>query len=180
MRWNHVFFRFVFGAAAVSYPLAATAQEADAGPAGHIEALRACRVIAGPEQRLSCYDRSVAVMVAAAEAGEVRVVNREAVEQTRRRLFGFSLPDLNLFGNDEDEGEEELDELETSITAVRNLRGDAWLFETAEGATWRITNAPARLRAPEAGQSVVFKKAAMGSYFIRIDGQIGVKGRRVE
>ena len=30
------------------------------------------------------------------------------------------------------------------------------------------------------GDAVVFKRAAMGSYFIRIDGQMGVKGKRID
>lgn len=175
-------FHFALGAVAFGFPLAAFAQDSAAGSADHVEALRACQGVADPAQRLACYDGSVAAMIAAAEAGELRVVNREAVEQTRRRLFGFSLPDLGIFGGSDDGGdeEEELDELETTITAVRALRGDAWLFQTAEGATWRINDAPQRLRAPKAGQPVEFKKASMGSYFIRINGQIGVKGRRVE
>ena len=43
-----------------------------------------------------------------------------------------------------------------------------------------MSNVPMRLRPPRVGDEVVFKKAALGSYFIRIAGQTGVKGRRIE
>jgi len=36
------------------------------------------------------------------------------------------------------------------------------------------------LSAPRAGQKIVISKGALGSYFLRINGQIGVKGRRIK
>ena len=54
------------------------------------------------------------------------------------------------------------------------------LITIAEGSKWQMSNVPMRLRTPREGDAVVFKKAALGSYFIRIAGQNGVKGRRIE
>ena len=50
---------------------------------------------------------------------------------------------------------------------------------TAEGAVWLIPSPPRRLMTPRAGQSVEFRRGTLTSYFIRIDRQGGVKGRRI-
>lgn len=155
-------------------PLAA--QEAG-NEADYLKDLRDCRAIATAEDRLACFDREVGEILAATDSGEVQVVDREAIRETRRGLFGFSLPKLGVFGSNDDE---ELDLMETEITGVRRLRGDAYIIKVAAGSTWQINDAPMRLRPPRVGDPVVLKKASLGSYFIRIDGQLGVKGRRIE
>lgn len=155
---------------------AANAQDADGRTAGQIEELKQCRAVLGAEERLACYDRVATALVAASEAGEVKLVSVEEVEQTKRGLFGFSLPKIGLFSSTEDE----LSQLESEITSVRSTGRDSFEFRITEGSLWRISNAPSRLRTPRPGDSVVFRKAALGSYFIRINGTRGVKGRRVE
>lgn len=148
----------------------------------YIEELEACRLIESDDQRLACFDKAVGQMLAANKAGEVQVLEKADVEKTRRSLFGLSLPNLGIFGGGDDDSKEtkaKRNLLETTITSVHYSKPDEIYFVTEEGATWRISNAPSRLRKVEVGQSVVFKKAAMGSFFIRVNGQTGVKGRRV-
>lgn len=165
--------------AALGVATSAGAQEP--GEPDYLDALKNCRAMTDPAARLACFDREVGTMVAATDAGELRIVDRDDITRTRRGLFGFSLPDFGIFGDDDDGPEEEsMDMMESTITSVRSIRGDTFIFSIAEGgAVWQISDAPARLATPEVGDSVVFKKASMGSYFIRIDGQIGVKGRRI-
>ena len=141
-----------------------------------IEQLRTCRALADPMQRLACYDREVGEVIAATEDGTLQVVDQQDVEDTKRRLFGFSLPKIKLFGGEDGE----LTELETTITQVRREGREGWIFTTEEGSTWRIAETKLGWRPPRPGQPVVFKAAAMSSYFIRVNGQIGVKGRRIE
>ncbi|MGV2495453.1 hypothetical protein [Pelagerythrobacter aerophilus] len=130
--------------------------------------------------RLACYDAAVKDIVAASDQGELRVIDAEAVRKTRRGLFGFSLPDLGIFGGDDGE-KDELDRLETTVSSVRYLTPNSFVFRIAEGdALWQVSDAPRRLLRVESGDPVVIEKAALGSYFIRFDGQNGVKGRRVE
>ncbi|GAA4051630.1 hypothetical protein [Parerythrobacter jejuensis] len=154
----------------------ALAQDAAVASSGDLEELRACRAIADPTERLACYDREVGVVIAATDDGSLQVVDKEEVEQTKRRLFGFSLPKLRIFGGDD----EEIKLLQTTITRVRQIERDSWVITTEEGSVWRIKDAPMRFRAPRTGQGVEFKKASLGSYFIRVNGQLGVKGRRIE
>ena len=85
-----------------------------------------------------------------------------------------------MLKREEGEDKEASELLETTITSVRYLSAKKIRFTTEEGATWEITSAPRRLRTVKAGHSVVFKKAALGSFFIRVNGQMGVKGKRIQ
>lgn len=149
----------------------------------YVAALRACQGKTDPAERLACYDTAVAAMVSASSEGEVRVVDAEDVRQTRRKLFGFALPDLGIFGGNSDKDDpetaEEFTTLNTTITGVR-ASGQTLVVTTAEGAQWQLDELPARLMKPRIGQTLEIKKGALSSYFLRINGQKGVKGRRVQ
>jgi hypothetical protein len=162
-------------------PLAAAAD--DKPESAYIKGLRDCQAKTDPAERLACYDSAVAAMVAASSEGEVRVVDREEVRQTRRKLFGFSLPDLGIFGGKDDKDDpkqaEEFTTLQTTIAGVRTMNGK-YVLTTAEGAQWQLDEMPARLMKPKVGQPLEIKAGALSSYFLRINGQGGVKGRRVQ
>lgn len=143
----------------------------------YLDGLKACQQISDDAQRLACFDQAVGRIVTAEEAGDVQVVDREDVRQTRRSLFGFSLPNLGIFGGGDDE-EEEL--FTTTIESVRYSGRGQVRFTTAEGAVWEMSNVPRRMRQIRAGNSVEFKEASLGYYFVRIEGQTGIKGRRVQ
>ena len=166
------------GAALALASAPANAQDGDEGSSDeYLDRLRACQAISVDAERLACFDNAVGTIVAANDAGDLQVVDREDVRQTRRSLFGFSLPDIGLFGGDDDEDEELFT---TTITRVRYSSARRAQFTTEEGAVWEMKNIPRRLRRIEPGDSVEFKEASLGYYFVRIDGQMGVKGRRVQ
>ncbi len=144
--------------------------------------LRQCRAIPANAERLACFDRVSASLVAAADEGDLSVVNRDEVRKTRRSLFGFSLPDLGIFGrNDKAREKDEADEIQVLNTTVASSRttAEGLVITTAEGARWLIDSPPRRLKTPRPGQSVELRKGTLTSYFIRIDGQSGVKARRI-
>lgn len=147
-----------------------------------LDPLRSCRAITGEAERLSCYDRVSGALIAAADEGDLSVVNREEVRKTRRSLFGFSLPDLGIFGRSEKAAEkDENDEIEVLNTTIAGARSTTAGLEltTAEGAVWLIPSPPRRLMTPRPGQSLEFVKGSLTSYFVRINGQGGVKARRI-
>lgn len=172
-------FGVVAGAAllAASWTGGAAAQE----PADRIGALKECRAIAEAADRLACYDRVSGDVVEAADRGEIRILTQQDVEETQRGLFGFTLPKLNLFGGDRKDGPEALETLESVITSARQLDRTTYVFKIRDGdATWQIKEAPSRFIPPRSGDKVVFKRAALGAYFIRVNGQVGIKGRRID
>lgn len=147
------------------------------GSVDYLEGLKACQLLTEDTARLACFDSAVGNIVTASDTGDVQVVDREDVRETRRSLFGFSLPNIGIFGSDDDE-EEEL--FETTIESVRYLGRSKARFTTAEGAVWELSSVPRRQRQIRAGDTVIFKDAALGTFFVRINGQRGIKGRRVE
>jgi hypothetical protein len=62
-------------------------------------AVTQCRTITAPAERLACFDESVAALDTAEESQTVVVIDQQQVRETRRSLFGISLPDTGLFGN---------------------------------------------------------------------------------
>ena len=170
------------GLATLLFAAAPLAAAEEKGESSYVAALRACQGKTDPAERLACYDTAVAAMVSASTEGEVRVVDRAEVRETRRKLFGFALPDLGIFGGRSDkedpEQEQEFTTLQTTITGVR-ASGGTYILVTAEGAEWQLDEVPRRLMRPKVGQPLEIRKGALSSYFLRIDGQKGVKGRRV-
>ena len=157
------------------------AQESDANKADdYVGALRNCQQIEQDIARLECFDAAVGNIVSANDEGDLQVVDREDVRETRRSLFGFSLPRIGLFSGDGDDEPNESRELETTIESVRYFGRGKVRFTTAEGAVWEMNNVPRRMRSIEVGNTVVFRKASLGYFFVRINGQRGVKGRRVQ
>lgn len=168
------------GIALLSSPPPAFAQVDAKAEADHVAALRQCQQEADRDRKLACYDRVAGAFIAAVEGGDVRLVDRQEREKTRRGLFGFSLG--NLFGGDgkEDDEPAELESLTSTITAVRQIDRKTYQIRIADGnALWQINEAPSRFIMPRVGEKVEFKRAALGSYFVRVGNQIGVKGKRV-
>ena len=170
----------VLAAALVGLTFPVTAQDAPEPSGEYVDKLKKCQSIADSEARLACFDAAVGEIVAANDAGEVRIIDQEDIRNTRRQLFGLSVPEVGVLKRDADEDKEASELLETTITSVRYLSAKKIRFTTEEGATWEINRPPRRLRTVKAGHSVVFKKAALGTFFIRIDGQMGVKGKRIQ
>ena len=164
-------------AAGLALGAPAAAQQESAERPDLLADLQSCRNIEDSARRLACFDRAAGSLLAARDSGEVRVVDREEVQETRRGLFGFTLPKLGIFGAGDDE---QLDMLESTITGVSRVGRNGYRIQIEEGSMWQVDSAPSRLRVPKPGDAIVLKKASLNSFFIRIAGQIGVKGRRVE
>lgn len=142
------------------------------------EDLLACRAIDAVEARLACYDQRVDALSKAEEEGTLIVVDTEVVKETRRGLFGFSLPRIGLFGGgDRDDDDERIDEIEARIASARRYSATRWEFRLDNGTVWRQTSAE-RLYEPDEGTLVTIKRAALGSYKARLQGQGSIRVRR--
>lgn len=169
--------------AAFALAAPAMAQDEPAQENAYLQSMRECQSIASDADRLACYDKAVGELVTASEQGDLKVVDRKEVRETRRKLFGFSLPNFGIFGGNKDkkdDAEEEISAIDSTIVRANRSRTGGWIVETAEGAVWELTEVPKRLLDPKSGQTIEIRKGALGTYFLRINGQPGVKGRRVE
>jgi hypothetical protein len=155
-------------------------QPASPPPSRHLAAIEACRTIGADAARLACFDREAAALLTASRSGELSVVNRADMRTARRSLFGFALPKLPFFVGDKS-ADEVPDTLDSTVVSAQAIANDRYRIRIAAGdAVWETTEAPMNLSAPRAGQKIVISKGALGSYFLRINGQIGVKGRRIK
>ncbi len=133
-----------------------------------------CRSIQDSAERLACYDRAVGALDTAQKSNELYVADKAAMKEARKGLFGFSLPNLKIFG-DEDLGD--LDELDATVAGVGSgQRG--YIFTLSDGARWAQTD-KRYMDKPKIGAKIKIKKAALGSYMASINGRSGFRVERI-
>lgn len=172
----------IFLAAALTSASAASAEQApqDGSPAPQAyQALLRCREVQHPAARLTCFDEAVAKLEAATRARAVVLVDRAHIKDTRRRLFGLPLPDINLFGGREDSSEE-VNSLDGVVSSARQDGDGNWIVSLQDGAVWAQTDGKPVAVAPRAGTRIVVRRAAMGSFMIRFGPQPAVRARRLK
>lgn len=149
------------------------------GNAPVLQAVIDCRTTAEAAARLACYDAAAARLQQAETAGEVVVVDRAQVREARRQIFGFSVPALDLFGGRATaRAEDRVDRLEGVVRSTSFGRDARRVIRLEDGAVWRQYGAEEiRVRA---GSRVVVTRGIIGSFFMRVDGQPGVRVQRVQ
>lgn len=161
--------------AAAAFPAFAQAQEA-ARPE-LLNRLTACRALADSTARLSCYDGAVEALDAAEREGEVVVVDRAQVRESRRALFGFDLPSLPAFGRVEG-AEDTVSSVETTLTRATRGGDGKWVFRLADGSVWRQSDSESVFFTNREGTEVRVRRASMGSFMMTVGNSRAVRVRR--
>lgn len=161
----------------LTYPAASAPKKATEGPPpAEFTQLLNCRGIADSAQRLACYDKAAASIGEAVAKRDIVVFDRESVRKTKRGLFGFSIPNLGLFGDDNDEVA--IKQIDGTIAASSMNRDGGYIFILEDNTQWsQIDGKPVALP-PRRGDKVVVKKGTLGSYFLSFGGQPGLKVKR--
>jgi hypothetical protein len=135
-----------------------------------------CRAIVDATQRLACFDKAVDAMAKAEQAGDLVTIDREQRRTVRRQAFGLTLPSLAMF----DKGEKPEEANRIAVTLARASRNGAgkWLIALDDGAIWRQIDDEVLEPPPRAGQKAVIRRAALGSYMMRIEGQSSIRVHR--
>src|SRR5215210_2216862 len=162
--------------ALLSTPAAAAPRKPPTGTPPQMQRLLGCRALADAAQRLACFDRETANIDQAMARRDLVVIDRERATAAKRSLFGFSIPSFGgLFGGDENE----VKEIQSTITAVGNNADGGWTLRLADGSTWTQTDdAPLGIR-PARGQKVIVRRALLGAFRISVAGQPGFKAKRI-
>lgn len=155
----------------------AGAQAPGSPPPAQIRSLLDCRGISDSAERLACYDKAATVIGDAISRNDLVAFDREAVRKTKRGLFGLAIPDLGIFGDDDDAVE--IKEIEGEIVSTAYNGDGGYIFRLADGSRWSQTDGKPIAIPPEAGDKVVVKKGALGSYILSVARQPGVKVRRI-
>ena len=156
----------------------ASAKKIEPGPTPPlVSGVLACRAIGNAEERLACFDRSSAALGDAVAKRDLVVFDRESVSKTKRGLFGFGIPNLGIFGDDNDEVE--IKQIDGVIAGLAHNADGGYIFRLADGGRWTQMDGKIIALEPRVGDKVVVKKAALGSYIISVTGQPGVKVKRL-
>lgn len=167
---------FLVATAILAAPIAARDKPM---PSPLVTAIDRCRQVTDPTQRLACYDAAANALVQAANSGAVAVVDQNEIRKARHSLFGFSLPKIPFFAGDTTAGEVQR-QLDSTITSVRPLNNGYYRIVIADNnAIWETTESNVSFDPPRPGQKISILREPLGSYFLRINGQVGVRGRRV-
>jgi hypothetical protein len=165
------------GLALLAAPAASAPKKiAEGPPPAQVTELLNCRNITDSAERLACYDKSAATIGEAVARKDLVVMDRESVKKTKRGLFGFSIPNLGIFGDDSDEVE--IKQIDGTIASTAFNADGGYIFRLADGSRWTQIDSKPLAIPPRSGDKVVVKKGVLGSYFLAVEGLPGVKVQR--
>jgi hypothetical protein len=146
------------------------------GTPAAVQSLLACQSLADAGQRLSCFDKAAQGLADAMTKKEVVIVDKARANEAKRSLFGFSIPNFSsLFGA----GDEQVNQIESTITASFENGYEGWAIRLSDGSTWQQTDSAPIAIPPRKGDKVVIKRGTLGSYFVKLGSQPSFKAKRV-
>jgi len=166
-----------FAAMAAALASAAQAKSGSDGVAGRPELLNRlvdCRSLADATARLACYDTQVGAIDLAEKKQDLVVMDRAQVRETRKSLFGFTLPKFSLGGRKLDE-HDDIAEINSTVASARQT-ANGWIVTLADGGIWESNELNTQ---PRVGEKVHIRKASFGSYLGSIDSGRGASFRRL-
>lgn len=117
-------------------------------------------------------------METAAARKDVVVVDREQLRKTRRSLFGLTLPNLSVFGDDSKD-EQGVTQIDSTIRRVSQTPYGKWVFTLEDGAQWEQTDSRNLPITPKVGHNIKIRKAALGSYLANVKDQVAIRVKRM-
>jgi len=138
--------------------------------------LIACRAITAEAERLACFDRQVAALEQAEASRAIAVVDRQQIRRTRRSLFGLTLPDLGIFGGDEDRGEDGagVNEITTTLRSAGTGADNRMVYRLEDNSVWVQTEGRIG-RTPRSGEPVRIRRGPLGSFIANIGDRPAVR-----
>lgn len=172
----------ILAAMAATLPLAAVAETAS-----ETDAVYACIDIETDDDRLACYDEAVGRLKTAEDTGEITTVSRTEVEQVQREAFGFSLPSLPSFTRRADDAGQDsspdavIDRVTFGVSEIERTRYGSLFITLDNGQVWRqLGTERVSYSARRGVESVEIRRAAFGSYKMKLDGGRAFRVKRVE
>lgn len=146
-----------------------------------LQAVVDCRPMTDANARLACYDAAAARLDEAEASGQVVVVDKEQARQVRREVFGLQLPSLDIFSRvtkGPGAAVEDVDRVTETVKSASRQADGRWVVELESGAVWRQIDASELANDPHPGSRAEIRQAALGSFFMKIDGQPGIRAHR--
>lgn len=164
----------VIASALVGAGSAGAKRPTETGTPAQVQRLMACRDIKAAEQRLACYDRETAAMNQAIASKDLVMIDKEKARAAGRSLFGFSIPNFGgLFGSGG-----EISQIDGTIKNIGRNQDGGWVITLQDGSVWTQTDDWPGLDA-RPGKKVIVKRGVMGSFWLSIPGENGIKVKRI-
>lgn len=146
------------------------------------QTIYACASIASDADRLVCYDDAVGRFREAEVSGAVATISKSNLEELNRDSFGFSLPSipkiLPKFGSSEPSS---LNVVIAPVEKVSRLRYDNLRIELENGQIWEQTDGKRiNFSKNRRVKSAEIKRAALGSYKMKLDGGRSFRAKRIQ
>lgn len=157
-----------------------------------LQSVYACASITTDTERLACFDAAVAAAKKSEDEGEFATITRKDAENVQKDAFGFSFPSLPKLSmpslktdstdptvKRDDEGQ--IAEIELAITSIYTNGYGKTVVKFENGQVWEQTDTSTVLLSKKRPPtSAVVKRAALGSYLIRLNTQQRFKAKRIE
>ncbi len=141
-----------------------------------LDPLYACRAIADPGARLACFDQNAAQIQSDERTGAVVSIDKTKAASIQRKAFGFSLPALPKLGLPS--GGAEIETIEALLLGMTPLGEGQFMYTLDNGQVWvQIDDRIERAKLPN---TVTIKKAAMGSFLLKVGDQRAVRVKRAQ
>jgi hypothetical protein len=144
-----------------------------------LEEVSACRTLTDSAERLACYDRAVVALDQAEQSGQLVVMDRAQVQEVKREAFGFNLGSLRFLERGDPDATE-LREVVFTVERASKAYDGKWTIYMENGQVWRQTDTNTLSRPPKQGSQAAIRSAALGSFFINVDGQKAIRAARVQ
>ncbi|HEX8525925.1 hypothetical protein [Allosphingosinicella sp.] len=146
----------VIGAAAILVLTSGGAALAADTPHPLVEAALRCRAETNDQLRLRCYD-------AALNALEQGITRGTVVTRVRDEREGWEIPN----------------EFEAAVRSARHSGFQRWTVVLETGGTWETMEDSSRQALPRRGEKVKISRAALGNYWMSVEGGRRLKVRRI-
>ena len=118
----------------------------------------------------------------AEEAGEITTVTRAEVETVQRESFGFSIPSLPSFGaRDRIERPARVAAISYAVPRIQETPHGKLIVTLENGQVWEQTDSASVPYSRKSGvESAEVKRAALGSYKMKLDGGRAFRAKRTK
>jgi len=175
-------FSFRLLAPAVAIVAAATASAGSA----QVGKLAACLAIPEIDERVACYDaiarteqspQSDIRPTPEAPSTSHSVDPTASSGPTPRAEFGFSAAERDQRRPVE---QQPLEQLAVRVSLARVVGPGYWQFTMDDGSIWQLAEVRRAFRPPNSGDATVIRRGSLGSYFLDVDGQPGMRIKRLK
>lgn len=156
---------------AIALTLVVASGDAAAQSMGDLDALGACQREEDASIRLRCFDRAVATLLSARDAGRVVVIDRDILQKRRRERFGLP-PGLTS-----PDGTAAVQHIDSTVRSARQSEPGRWSLGLADGSVWQTVEPMTRV--PAIGAPVAVNSAALGGYRLSVNRGRAVLAKRV-